>query len=469
MKKIIITDVTLRKGNESGEKLSFKERTETAKLLDKLGTDVIDVGGIADRTDLLFLHTISPVIKKSIISCNAGLTEQSAEEAFKAVSECENKRLYISVPTSTVQMEYLFGKKASAMLETLEVMAKKIVSLDANAEVEFVDATRSEKEFLVSAITTAIKCGIKNISLCDTAGDMLPDEMAAFISDVLSSCAMGDGVNVSVECSDKMNLGTSCAVSAVKAGANGVKTGFCHSNVTDAVSFAKVVATAGDRLGVSSDVNMTAIGDTAEKIAGILAKTPDAASANGVAKAAAVEDDTVLSENDTITEITAAVKKLGYELSEEDNAHVFEEVRKVASKKAVTMTELDAIVASVALQVPSTYKLKSFVINTGNVITATAHVELTRGTETLSGISIGDGPVDAAFMAIEKIIGHHFDLDDFSIQSLTEGREAVGTSIVKLRSGSGKLYSGKGVSTDIIGGAIKAYINALNKICFEEN
>ena len=101
MKKIIITDVTLRKGNESGEKLSFKERTETAKLLDKLGTDVIDVGGIADRTDLLFLHTISPVIKKSIISCNAGLTEASADEAYKAVSECENKRLYISVPAST--------------------------------------------------------------------------------------------------------------------------------------------------------------------------------------------------------------------------------------------------------------------------------------------------------------------------------------------------------------------------------
>ncbi len=467
MKKIIITDVTLRKGNESGEKLSFKERTETAKLLDKLGTDVIDVGGIADRTDLLFLHTISPIIKKSIISCNAGLTEESACEAWKAVSGCENKRLYISVPASTVQMEYLYGKKAAAMLETLEIMAKKIVSLDANAEVEFIDATRSEKDFLVSAINTAVSCGIKNISVCDTAGDMLPDEMAAFIGDITSSCNLCD-CTVSVECSDKMNLGTSCAVSAIKSGANGAKIGFCDANVTDAVSFAKVISTAGDRLGVSSGIDMTALNDTAEKIAGILAKNSEVGTV-GAMKAAAAEDDTVLSENDTISEVTAAIKKLGYELSEEDNAHVFDEVHKVAAKKKVTMTELDAIVASVALQVPSTYKLKSFVINTGNVITATAHVELTKGAETFSGISIGDGPVDAAFMAIEKIIGHHFDLDDFSIQSLTEGREAVGTSIVKLRSGSGKLYSGKGVSTDIIGGAIKAYINALNKICFEEN
>ena len=133
------------------------------------------------------------------------------------------------------------------------------------------------------------------------------------------------------------------------------------------------------------------------------------------------------------------------------------------------MHELDAIVASVALQVPSTYHLKSFVINTGNVITATAHVELEKDGEIFSGISTGDGPIDAVFLAIEKITGHHYDLDEFQVQSLTEGREAVGTTIVKLRSDSGRLYSGKGVSTDIIGSAVNAYINALNKICFEEN
>ena len=86
----------------------------------------------------------------------------------------------------------------------------------------------------------------------------------------------------------------------------------------------------------------------------------------------------------------------------------------------------------------------------------------------ISGISIGDGPVDASFRTLEQIIGHHFELDDFQIQSVTEGREAVGSAIVKLRH-NGKLYSGNGVSTDIIGSSIRAYINAVNKIVYEEN
>ena len=88
--------------------------------------------------------------------------------------------------------------------------------------------------------------------------------------------------------------------------------------------------------------------------------------------------------------------------------------------------------------------------------------------EVLQGFSIGDGPIDAAMRAIEQILGHHYELDDFRIQSVTEGHEAVGSGIIKLRSG-GRLYSGKGVSTDIIGASINAYINALNKICFEED
>ena len=96
-----------------------------------------------------------------------------------------------------------------------------------------------------------------------------------------------------------------------------------------------------------------------------------------------------------------------------------------------------------------------------------ANVILVRDGEEVQGFSIGDGPVDAAFMSIENIVGRHFELDDFKISAVTEGREAVGSSVVRLRS-RGKLYSGKGVSTDIIGAAIRAYINALNKICYDE-
>ena len=100
------------------------------------------------------------------------------------------------------------------------------------------------------------------------------------------------------------------------------------------------------------------------------------------------------------------------------------------------------------------------------MITATANITLEKDGERLSGVSVGDGPIDAAFHAIEQIIGHHYELDDFQIQSVTKGREAMGSSLIRLRDG-GMLYSGTGISTDIIGACIRAYLNALNKIVFE--
>ena len=94
-------------------------------------------------------------------------------------------------------------------------------------------------------------------------------------------------------------------------------------------------------------------------------------------------------------------------------------------------------------------------------------MKLTKNGQTLSGVSLGDGPVDAAFLAIESILGRHYELDDFQIQAVTEGREAMGETVVRLRS-NGKLYSGRGISTDIVESSIRAYINALNKIAYEE-
>ena len=119
------------------------------------------------------------------------------------------------------------------------------------------------------------------------------------------------------------------------------------------------------------------------------------------------------------------------------------------------------------MQVPATYTVERYIINTGNVIHPSASIQLSKNGEILEGISLGDGPIDAAFHTIEEIIGHHYDLDDFQIQAVTEGREAMGEAIVKLRSG-GKLYSGQGISTDIVGSSIRAYINALNKVVYEE-
>ena len=120
------------------------------------------------------------------------------------------------------------------------------------------------------------------------------------------------------------------------------------------------------------------------------------------------------------------------------------------------------------MQVPPTYRLVNYVINSGNVISATANITLEKDGNPVQGLGMGNGPIDAAFAAIESIIGHRYELDDFQIQTVAEGRDAMGSALVKIRA-DGKVCSGNGISTDIIGASIRAYISALNKIVYEEN
>ena len=179
-------------------------------------------------------------------------------------------------------------------------------------------------------------------------------------------------------------------------------------------------------------------------------------------------EDMSLTSRDNMTTVLKAVERLGYDLSEEDGAQVWDAFQKIAARKdAISSKELDTIVASAAMQVPATYVLNTYSITASNTASSMAHMTLSKNGQTLEGVALGDGPVDAAFLALENILGCHYELDDFQIRSVTEGREAMGETVVKLRS-NGKLYSGRGISTDIVGSSIQAYISALNKIVYEE-
>ena len=128
---------------------------------------------------------------------------------------------------------------------------------------------------------------------------------------------------------------------------------------------------------------------------------------------------------------------------------------------------MEAVIDSTAMQVPSTYHLENYLISSSNITASMAQVKLNKNGEIIEGVASGDGPIDAAFNAIDSSIGHHYELDDLQIQAVTEGKSALGAALVRLRS-DGKLYSGNGLSTDIVGASVRAYINALNKIVFEE-
>ena len=171
----------------------------------------------------------------------------------------------------------------------------------------------------------------------------------------------------------------------------------------------------------------------------------------------------------TVAQVAQATALLGYELSDSDIGNVHKALKRVCEKKgAVGAKEFEALIASSAMQAPSTYHFETYTTTSSNVSGSMSQITLKCNDEIICGVSNGDGPIDSAFRAIEQCIGYHYELDDFQVQSVTEGKEALGSALVRLRN-NGKLYSGNGTSTDIVGASIRAYINALNKIVFEEN
>ena len=457
MKNIRIADTTLCRENNS---FSFKEKIEIARQLEKLGVDAIELPEIENsKTDVLLARTVSSFVKNSVLSVAAGKTDESIALAAEALENTKNASIRIELPVSPVGMEYTCHKKAPKMLEWISHAVSEAKKHVPSVEFCAVDATRAEKDFLLSAIECASDAGADSVTLCDSAGVMLPDDFASFVKEITEKTQIG----VYVACTSKNGLAEAEAILAAKQGASGVKTAV-GGDAVSLETFATIIKNCGQNYSLSVSVNITELNRTVKQILRI------ADSSKNDKAVVSVDENTQsirLDKNDSQQAVISEVKKLGYDLSEEDCSKVYEEFLRVASKKNVGAKELDAIVASAALQVPATYKLKSYVINNGNIITASANITLEKDGKTLEGIEIGDGPIDASFIAIDKIIGCRYELDDFQIQAVTEGTEAMGSAVVKLRA-NGKVYSGNGISTDIIGASIRAYLNAINKIVYEE-
>ncbi|MBQ4044229.1 MAG: hypothetical protein IJD06_09585 [Clostridia bacterium] len=467
MKKIFIADVTMAGNPAAGDfSLTFREKTELARSLDRMCADVIEFAPIVnEKIDTLLVRTAAPIVKESIICQRTGYTVESVDVAWNAVSSAAKKRISITFPLSSAQMEFICHMKPKAIAEAVPAMVTRAKTYLSDVEFCALDATRAEYSYLTAVLASAIEAGATTVTVCDTASVMMPDEFAAFVEKLRADVPGIENVRLGVQCSNGLGVGLACAIAAIKAGADEIK---CATGIAAIPSEKEICAfmkNRGDSYGVSCTLKSSEISRITSQIEWLVSGKKNGGE---VTSALTGEENIVLldASADSAT-VAAAVRKLGYDLTEEDNAKVFEAFQNIAQKKPVGVKELEAIVATTALQVPPTYKLVSYVVNNGNIIPATAQIQLEKGDQTLSGVCIGDGPIDAAFLAIEQIIGHHYELDAFQIQAVTEGREAVGSALIRLRSG-GKLYSGNGISTDIIGASIRAYLSALNKIVHEE-
>lgn len=461
MRNIKISDITLKKLSADSElSLLFREKTAITACADSIGVDTIELAPVKNlREDNIIYKTIAQKVQNAALAIPVGFTVASVVDAWECIKNAKSPRLQIELPVSTVQMEYIYHLKADKMIAKIGELVKAAKGLSEDVEFSALDATRADVDFLIAAVKEAEANGATIITLCDDAGISLPESIASLTKKVKAAV----NVPVFLQVSDRISMAVASALAAVSGGADGLKCAMAGKDVLLTGKISDAISVCGTEIGVEVSLKNTKIHASIDDMLSSISHTAYTAE-----EIVSEKKKILLDSDSTISQVAKAAEVLGYELSETDCGNVHKALMQVCEKKgAVGAKELEALVASYAMQAPSTYHLESYTTSCGNLISSMSQVSLKCDGEIMNGVSMGDGPIDSAFRAIEQCIGHHYELDDFQVQAVTEGKEALGSAIVRLRN-NGKLYSGNGISTDIVAASIRAYINALNKIVFEE-
>ena len=467
MERIQISDNTLKQDSRALS-LSFREKIELCKLIDRLNVDFIELPPIRQKkVDSLLIKSIATVVRQSRIAVQVDLNPESVHETWNALKEASAPRLQVMAPVSSVQIEYLCHMKPAALQQAVvdTIQACRLLTDD----VEFIadDYSRGDPEFVLQLLQAALDAGATHLTFREIAGVMLPEELRVMLEQTIADLRSSEGVVLGVDCSNGLSMADSCAVEAIRSGIREIKAASYRADCVSLPHLVQILSLKGEQFGVSCAVRREELKRITSKIR-VLFRSEAGMEPMASADTAQADDETMLSVHDSRDSILKAISALGYELSAEDNEKVYNAFLSVAQKKErVTLRELEAMIAAEAMQVPAVISVESYTITTGSATGAMAHMKLKMHDRLLDGVAAGDGPIDAAFLAIEHATGRHFELDGFQIQAMTAGRDSTGETMIRLRS-EGKIYSGRGLSTDIVGAGIQSYINALNKIMYEE-
>ena len=461
MRKIEIEDVTLKTlSNEREVSLLFREKSAIANNADALGADVIELPAVKNyREDAIIYKSIAQSVQNATLSIPVGFTKEGVLAVWECIKCAKKPRLQVELPVSTIQMEYTHHVKQEKMLERIGELVKEAKTYCDDVEFSALDATRASVDFLISAVKEAEKNGATAVSICDDSGTSMPEDVAELVEKVGSAVS----VPVYVQVSNRINMGVASAIASIKKGVYGLKCAMVGKNVLLAGDISDAMDACGSSLGAKIELKNTKIHASIDDMISKISHKAYDVDVNVDDKKKILLDD-----KSTLTDVMNSAVALGYDLSESDLGNVHKALIVVCQKRGtVGAKEFEALIASNAMQAPSTYHFETYTTTSSNVSRSMSQVTLKCGDEIICGVSAGDGPIDSAFRAIEQCIGHHYELDDFQVQSVTEGKEALGSALVKLRNNN-KLYSGNGTSTDIVGASIRAYINAVNKIVAEE-
>lgn len=499
-KPIKIFDTTLRDGEQSpGCSMNLQEKIQVAKQLELLKVDVIEAGfAIASRGDFDSVRQIAKTIKKSTVASLARALPKDIDCAWDAVKYAARPRIHTFIATSDIHMKYKLKMEPHEVIERAVAMVKHAKRYCEDIEFSAEDGTRSDPKFLAQIYEKVIEAGATVINIPDTVGYTTPEEYYDFITKIKENTSNIHRAEISVHCHNDLGLAVANTLAAARAGAtqfectiNGIGERAGNAALEEIVM---AINTRRDVLDLECNIDTTQIMRSSKLLSTItgVQVQPNKAivGANAFAHESGIHQHGVLEERSTYEIMTPEsvglttnkmvlgkhsgrhafderLKSLGYNLSDGDLSKAFKQFKDLADKKKVVYNrDIEAIVTEDIIEIPQAYELERFVINSGNVISATASIALKKKDELIEEAMVGDGPVDAAFKAIEKIVGMDLILEDYSLHSVTEGKDAQGEAVVKI-SHDGKMYRGRGLSTDVVEASIKAYVSAVNKMSYE--
>jgi 2-isopropylmalate synthase len=496
--QVIIFDTTLRDGEQSpGVALNVEEKLEIARALEKMRVDIIEAGFPASSPgDLESVTAIAKELKGSVIAGLARAVPNDVDACWEAVRHADRPRIHVFLSSSDIHIMHQLEKDKENVLQMARDMVARAKGYCDDVEFSPMDATRSVPEYVYRMLTEVIDAGATTVNIPDTVGYAIPQEFARFILDIKANVPNIDKATISVHCHNDLGLAVANSLAAVQVGVRQVEV--CVNGIGERAGNASLeevvmsIKTRPDFFHLSTNIDTTQIHRTSRLVAqltgmnvqpnksivGINAfRHQSGIHQHGVTKMRETYEiidpqtiglprgtNLVLNKNSGRHGLKARLDDLGYEVTNAELDEIFVAFKDLADKKGeIDDRDLDALVSGQRRAVEDIYKLDLLQVSCGNqlVPTATVRVIGPKGEE-MQTTSTGTGPVDAAYQALNSLIGVPNQLVEYAVNSVTEGIDAQGEVTVRIEA-DGRTFVGRAADTDIVVASAKALLNALNR------
>ena len=502
--RVTIFDTTLRDGEQSaGIGMTGEEKLEIALQLARLKVDVIEAGFAASSPgDFEAVSTIAREVKGPVIASLARAHPNDVDQAWAALKGGENPRIHVFLSSSDIHIMHQLRKNREEVMDLAVSMVARAKKYCDNVEFSPMDATRTTPEYLYQLLKAVIDAGANTVNIADTVGYAIPSHFAQLLLDIQENVPNIGKAVLSVHCHNDLGLAVSNSLAAIQAGARQVEG--CINGIGERAGNASLeeivmgIQTRSDVFNVATNVDTTQIYPTSRMVSRItgmsIQPNKSVIGENAFRHASGIHQDGILKERSTYelmdpvsigwpgnalvlgklsgrAGLRSRLEALGYSLPKEELDAAFEAFKVLADKKhEVTDRDLESLMAEekrVASE-PITYTLDQIQFSGGDRDIATATVRIVGPNEEVySDAATGNGPVDAVCKAIERATGVGAKLADFNVHSVTEGLDSIGEVVVRVDQ-DGKVFTGRGASTDIIVASAKAYVSALNRLISQE-